>query len=231
MFVLALTTDFWTAFGSVATGVAAALAAGSLLLSWWQARAAEAAAIRERLRAFTDPVRRIATLLGEGAAVIDAAWRTAAFLREQAGPGTTADDVVRVVREDGVALTASVEGWAAATAADELREALAELAGVEQGLSGELSLFSGAAELLRRIIGNTYSPVMFHQLLDEEALAIFVGRTITGDVDELTRALAGHLYGSTLTYYRFRYDGVPRASSRSSRPRRAPSPISTRARS
>ena len=121
----------WTAVGSIGTAVAAAVAALTLLATRFQSREEEAARIRERLRGFKTALTRAAAVLNSGMPLIEAAWHTADALRSRLRESATVEDLWDLLSEDGMALSASVEGWSSSHATVEMAAALNQLV-VEQ---------------------------------------------------------------------------------------------------
>ena len=222
MFVpIAISTNTWTAIGSVGTAAAVVVAGVSL---WFERRSRkrteaaearervedEAAQIREKVKAAASRTREVASQLEKGYALIDASWRCAQSIRAQAGDPPSVGAMRALVGDSGVALTAAVEGWVGSSAAAELRQAISSLAAAED-VAGDLNLFSPIAEILRRIVTDGYPPLIFMRLLTEMPAEAFLEENKDEDVDALTRAVAVHLHGNASLYFITRYESALKA--------------------
>src|SRR4051794_13116602 len=108
--MVSVSINTWTAAGSVGTAIAAAIGLITLFAVGQQSREAEAAQIREHLRAFRAAVTRTVALLQDGSPLIEAASLTAAAMRSRLGADATADDLRNLLSEESMALSAAVGG-------------------------------------------------------------------------------------------------------------------------
>jgi hypothetical protein len=205
MATLAISGTDWTAIGSVATAIAAAVALVSLFYARRRQVADEAALIREQIRTFATRVQRAVGEIEGGSARVSAAWHAATSLRDQVGSRPTADDVRACIGNPAVARIASVQGWETSSFAAESRSQLSGLTGADRELRGHLGLFAPAAELLQRLADDGYSASVFVKLLTGEPAAKFVESHTDDDLDALTRSLARHLDANAELYFDMRY--------------------------
>jgi hypothetical protein len=206
MFQPGISSDQWTAIGSIGTALAALIALGSLFAAWRATREGEAARIREQVRTFASSIKRAVSLLRDGSPLISAAAHTASSLRHQAGPRATADDLRDLIGDHAAVVTAAVEGWTSSPASAELRSAFADLIAADENLSGDLTVFSPLAGVLRNLVADAYSSTIFINLLSDELAASFRAEHQDDDVEALTRALASHLHGNAAMYFTTRYE-------------------------
>jgi hypothetical protein len=204
--LLGVSTDEWTAFGSLATAATVLIGVLSFFYERRSRRHEEAAQIRQRVQGFATAAQRVVELLKEGSPLISAAWHTASALRDQAGEQPTADALRELIGDPSAALTAAVEGWASSSAAGELRAAFADLTTAGRSLPGQLSLFWPVTVLLRRIADDAYSNGIFMRLLTGELASRFLDENPGEDLDSLTRSLAEHLHGNAAKYFIVRYE-------------------------
>jgi len=165
MTALAISGTDWTAIGSVATAIAAAVALVTLFNARRKQVADEAAVIREQVRTFATHVQRSVREIKSGSARISAARHAAISLRDQVGSTPTAEEMLDCIGDLTVARIASVQGWEASSFAVEFRSGLADLTGADQELRGHLGMFAPAAELLQRLVDDGYSATVFMKLL------------------------------------------------------------------
>jgi hypothetical protein len=174
-----------------------------------ESREAEAARIRERLRAFRTAVSRAAALLRGGHPLIAATWYTAAAMRSRLGAGATPQDFLDLLLNPNVVISAAVDGWASSPATEELRAILDQLSLAQESLSGRLNLVSPAGDLLRKIADaeDAYSPVIFFNLLRGEPLAQFIQQNNhASDTKTLTRELAMYLQDGATAHFVKHYE-------------------------
>lgn len=205
----------WNVVSSVSSAAATVLALGGLALSVWlfvrQRKEAQAAEVRQDVRAFTDAAHQMIRLLLDGSPMIAASWHSASLLRSSLPDGATVQEARTLVRTQGMGLSLAVVGWGESEQARALEAATARMAAASRRLTGELAVLGESGELLRLIAQDLTATSI--RLLDGDMLTMVLDATDDHDLPRFVASFASVLHGNSAAYFQARYGDAVQALS------------------
>jgi len=208
-------TDWIAAIGSIASGVATLVAILALLYSVQSynkdQEQQKAAQIRQNLGTLRNRSNELSTLLTDGSVLIYGSSSVTKELRSRLPSTATSKEFWEYLSsDDGLLLSIAVEGWLSSPQTTILRDVNSQIEQAALSLNGLLLILSYAQQLLKGIVDDGYSPIIFLRILsllgkNSQYGKFFHDHEKEDNINKLINAVNLELQGDSALYFKLRY--------------------------
>ena len=207
-------TDWIAAIGSIATGVATLVAILALLYSVHSynkdQEQQKAAQIRQNLGTLRNRSNELSALLTDGSVLIYGSSSVTKELRSRLPSTATSKEFWEYLSsDDGLLLSIAVEGWLSSPQTTILRDVINQIEQAALSLNGLLLIFSYAQQLLKGIVDDGYSPIIFLRIFSllgkNSEYKFFHDHEKEDNINKLINAVNLELQGDSALYFKLRY--------------------------
>ncbi len=198
-----------SAIGSIATAVAAMVAAGTFiftLLSYSSnIQRASAEKLRSDLQAYAQESQTLSQLLNDGSALIMGVAKITEELKERLGPSATPTDFWRTLDDNPTMLSIIVVGWNESKSSERLNAIRDSQRRISLRLTGSLSLLHYTDMLYDNIVQDAYSPTPYYTVIEKGKNSILQSLRNEKSLPMILRSISAQLDGGVRRYYIVRH--------------------------